>query len=209
MRIDPNDPRLTAYALGELENEDDCVEIEQALQHSEELTRVVAQIRQTADLVMEELQKEPSPGLSREHQQRIERKLGAPVGSYSFKGKWAMIGALSAAACLLLAIVLTPNMLQSRSGTVTMAELRRPEVDPLASQSRDQDQPLVQEPALGVSRYQAVLPEEVSPEVQSETSAVAALAEAPALKNEPNQTTEPESQPATGVSGAVTVGGEL
>ncbi len=42
MRIDPNDPRLTAYALGELENEDDCVEIEQALQHSEELTRVVA-----------------------------------------------------------------------------------------------------------------------------------------------------------------------
>ncbi|MCZ6484441.1 MAG: VWA domain-containing protein, partial [Acidobacteria bacterium] len=209
MRIDPNDPRLTAYALGELENEDDCLEIESALQHSEELTRVVAQIRQTADLVMEELQKEPSPGLSREHQQRIERKLGAPVGSYSFKGKWAMIGALSAAACLLLAIVLTPNMLQSRSGTVTMAELRRPEVDPLASQSRDQDQPLVQEPALGVSRYQAVLPEEVSPEVQSETSAVAALAEAPALKNEPNQTTEPESQPATGVSGAVTVGGEL
>ena len=100
MRIDPNDPRLTAYALGELENEDERVEIEKALQHSEELTRVVAQIRQTADLVMEELHGEPSPGLSREHQQRIESKLGAPVVSFSTKGKWAMIGALSAAACL-------------------------------------------------------------------------------------------------------------
>ncbi len=209
MRIDPSDPRLTAYALGELENEDERLEIEKALQNSEELTRVVAQIRQTADLVMEELQKEPSPGLSREHQQRIERKLGAPVGSFSFKGKWAMIGALSAAACLLLAIVLTPNVLQSRSGTVTVAELRRPEVDPVASQSRDQDQPLAQDAELGESRYQAVLPDEVSPEVENETSDVAALAEVPARVSELNQTTEPESQPASSVSGAVTVGGEL
>ena len=60
-----------------------------------------------------------------------------------------------------------------------------------------------------MSRYQAVLPEEASPEVENETSDVAALAEAPARKSELNETTEPESQPASSVSAAVTVGGEL
>ncbi len=212
MRIDPNDPRLTAYALGELENEDDRLEIEKAVQQSEELTLVVAQIRQTADLVVEELQKEPSPGLSREHQQRIESKLGAPSGSFSFQSKWVKIGGLSAAAGLILAAILTPNMLQSRSGPATMAELRRPEVDSVASQSRDQDQLQAQEPALGVSRYQAALPEEASPEVENEASDLARLEEAPAPMSEPNKVAEPESQPASTVSGAsptVAVGGEL
>jgi len=213
MRIDPNDPRLTAYALGELENEDERVEIEKALQHSEELTLVVAQIRQTADLVMEEMHKEPSPGLSGEHQQRIESKLGAPFSSFFSQRNWGMIGALSAAACLILAIVLTPNLLQSRSGPVTLAELRRPEMDSVASQSRSLDQQLAQNAEqdfeLSVSRYQAVLPEEASPEVKNETSDVAALAEAPARMSEPNKMTGPESQPASSVSAAVTVGGEL
>ena len=209
MRIDPNDPRLTAYALGELENEDDCLEIEKAVQRSEELALVVAQIRQTADWVVEELQKEPSPGLSREHQQRIESKLGTDFGSFSFQSKWLKIGALSAAAGLILAAILTPNMLQSRSGNLTVAELRRSEVDSVASQSRDQDQPLAQEPALDVSRYRSVLPEEASPEVENEISDVDALAEAPVPLSEPNKTTAPESQPASGVSGTVTVGGEL
>ncbi len=69
MSIDPKDPRLTAYALGELVNEDERTEIEKALEDSEELTRVVAQIRQTAALMSEELQKEPSPGLAPKHQQ--------------------------------------------------------------------------------------------------------------------------------------------
>lgn len=57
MNIDPKDPRLTAYALGELESEDERIEIEKALDGSEELTQIVAQIRQTAALMTEELQK--------------------------------------------------------------------------------------------------------------------------------------------------------
>ena len=69
MNIDPKDPRLTAYALGELESEDERIEIEKALDGSEELTQIVTQIRQTAELMTEELQKEPSPvwrqGISR------------------------------------------------------------------------------------------------------------------------------------------------
>ena len=75
MNIDPKDPRLTAYALGELESEDERIEIEKALDGSEELTQIVTQIRQTAELMTEELQKEPSPGLAPRHQQRIESEL--------------------------------------------------------------------------------------------------------------------------------------
>jgi len=146
MNIDPKDPRLTAYALGELESEDERIEIERALDGSEELTQIVTQIRQTAALMTEELQKEPSPGLAPKHQQRIESELQGPVGFFSLNvGKWAFGGALAAAACLIFAAVLTPNLLQSRSGLSTVAELRRPEVDVVSSQSRALDEQLVEE----------------------------------------------------------------
>jgi anti-sigma-K factor RskA len=116
MNIDPKDPRLTAYALGELESEDERIEIEKAVDGSEELTQIVTQIRQTAALMTEELQKEPSPGLAPKHQQRIESELEGPGGFFSLHvGKWAFGGALAAAACLIFAAVLTPNLLQSRS----------------------------------------------------------------------------------------------
>ena len=92
MNIDPKDPRLTAYALGELESEDERIEIEKALDGSEELTQIVAQIGQTAALMTEELQKEPYPGLAPKHQQRIESELQGPVGFFSSsRGKWALV----------------------------------------------------------------------------------------------------------------------
>ena len=130
MNIDPNDPRLTAYALGELEDENERIEIEKALEHSEELRQTVEEMRETAGFLREELLKESSPGLSPQHQQRIESQLRErPTPFFSSTGvKWAMAGGLAAAACVILAIVVTPNLLQSKSSTLTLAELRPPAV---------------------------------------------------------------------------------
>ena len=204
MNIDPKDPRLTAYALGELESEDERIEIEKALDGSEQLTQIVTQIRQTAALMTEELQKEPSPGLAPKHQQRIESELQGPVGFFSSSlNKWAFGGALAAAACLIFAAVLTPNLLQSKSSSShsrTLAELRLPEMDTVSSRSRALDEQLAEQ---ADRRYQE------SPAVQNETAQMVAQEEAPAAASKLTKTTEPESQPAPSAPPAEMVGGEL
>ncbi|MCK5351861.1 hypothetical protein KAJ77_04750, partial [bacterium] len=164
MNIDPKDPRLTAYALGELESEDERIEIEKALDGSEELTQIVTQIRQTAALMSEELQKEPSPSLAPKHRQRIESELREAGGFFSSSlSKWAWGGALAAAACLIFAIILTPNLLQSKSDGNSVAQLRRPEVGTVSSRSRAPDEQLAENADL---RYQE------SPALRNETSEV-------------------------------------
>jgi len=63
MSIDIDDPRLTAYALGELDPPD-REQIEQALAYSPELREEVEQIRQVAALLADELAAEPMPHLT-------------------------------------------------------------------------------------------------------------------------------------------------
>jgi len=59
MIFDANDPRLTAYALGEIDPAERS-EIEQLLADCEEARNYVAEIRQTAQWLAAELQKEPA-----------------------------------------------------------------------------------------------------------------------------------------------------
>ena len=210
MNIDPKDPRLTAYALGELESEDERIEIEKAVDGSEELTQIVAQIRQTAALMTEELQKEPSPGLAPKHQQRIESELEGPGGFFSLHvGKWAFGGALAAAACLIFAAVLTPNLLQSRSDGNAVTQLCRQEIDALSSLSSPSDERLTEEADpntdFGNRRYQD---EQTGALVRNEDSEMVAQMEEPAVASKLRKT-EPESQPAASAPAAGMVGGEL
>ena len=58
MIFDTNDPRLTSYALGEIDPAERS-EIEQLLADCEEARNYVAEIRQTTQWLAEELQKEP------------------------------------------------------------------------------------------------------------------------------------------------------
>ena len=210
MNIDPKDPRLTAYALGELESEDERIEIEKAVDGSEELTQIVAQIRQTAELMTEELQKEPSPGLAPKHQQRIESELEGPGGFFSLHvGKWAFGGALAAAACLIFAAVLTPNLLQSRSDGNAVTQLYRQEIDALSSLSSPSDERLTEEADpntdFGNRRYQD---EQTGALVRNEDSEMVAQMEEPAVASKLRKT-EPESQPVASAPAAGMVGGEL
>src|SRR5262245_44688283 len=60
--LTPDDPRLTAYALGELEGEERAA-VEAALRHDPGLRAMVEEIRQTATSVREALADEPMPSV--------------------------------------------------------------------------------------------------------------------------------------------------
>ena len=73
MKIDPNDARLTAYALGELDKTEQEA-IEHELLHSEAARQAVDEIRATAEVLKKELGNEPRLQLSEAHRSSIERK---------------------------------------------------------------------------------------------------------------------------------------
>jgi Ca-activated chloride channel family protein len=80
MPFDPNDPRLTAYALGELDDAE-RVEIESSLADSEEARLFIEETRATARLLAEHLSREQSPGLAPAQHQLIEKRLHAQAQS--------------------------------------------------------------------------------------------------------------------------------
>jgi Ca-activated chloride channel family protein len=75
MTIDLDDPRLTAYALGELADEGESAEVEAFLSRSEDARRRVEDIRKTASLLRNELAAEPSMELTGVQRERIDRSL--------------------------------------------------------------------------------------------------------------------------------------
>lgn len=81
MTFDPDDPKLTAFALGELD-EADRRAFESLLAQSPEAARFVAEVRETAALLSGTLRKEPMPGLSIVQRLDLDARLGAvPVPS--------------------------------------------------------------------------------------------------------------------------------
>lgn len=73
MSVDPNDPKLTAYALGELDDTERA-EIEAQLKESEATRQTVDEIRKTAALLTRELKAEPAPALSDDQREAIVAK---------------------------------------------------------------------------------------------------------------------------------------
>ncbi len=74
MTFDPDDPRLTAFALGELDDAERS-EVEALVRDHPEARKLVEEVRATAQILTERLRHEPSPGLAPEHHQAIEVKL--------------------------------------------------------------------------------------------------------------------------------------
>ena len=74
MKIDANDPKWTAYALGEITDEKERAEIESILKESAEMRQMVEEIRETAGLLTTELQAEPAFNLTQAQRDRIEAK---------------------------------------------------------------------------------------------------------------------------------------
>jgi Ca-activated chloride channel homolog len=76
MVFDPNDARLTAFALGELEGEERA-EIEALIAEDAEARAFVEGVRETAKELEQELALEPAPALSNEQRERIEAGMRA------------------------------------------------------------------------------------------------------------------------------------
>jgi Ca-activated chloride channel homolog len=107
MTLDLNDPRLTAYALGELD-EYELATVERELLHSESARLAVEEIRQMAGILREELKSEPQPLLHELQKSMIERQLRTRTDSRSriaSRGLY-VTGTLLAAASLCVAIYL-------------------------------------------------------------------------------------------------------
>ena len=89
MIFDTNDPRLTAYALGEIDPSERS-EIEQLLADREEARNYVAEIRQTAQWLAEELQKEPETvsTLAMDNHRLIDQALKSAVLTANSRPWW-------------------------------------------------------------------------------------------------------------------------
>ena len=130
MKLHPNDPKLTDYALGEIQDENERKAIEEFLELSEEARQEVDSIREAAALLTSELQNEPAPLLSQQHHQEIAAK--SRRQSHPFlvlaRSRWGLVGGLAVAACLILAInvsLLNPGQ-EERVGQ--LAQLERPAI---------------------------------------------------------------------------------
>ena len=107
MKLDPNDSRLTAYALGELDETEQAA-VEHELLHSEVARQAVEEIRATAEVLKTELAAEPRLQLSEAQRSSIERKFqsGKDRGLFAPSRALYAAGALLAAASLMLVVYL-------------------------------------------------------------------------------------------------------
>ena len=107
MKVDPNDSRLTAYVLGELD-EAEQEAIEHELLHSEAARQAVEEIRAAAEVLKTELGNEPRLQLSEGQRSTIEQKRQPAKSRGLFRPSRVLYtgGALLAAASLFLVIYL-------------------------------------------------------------------------------------------------------
>ncbi|MCA9252369.1 MAG: von Willebrand factor type A domain-containing protein, partial [Phycisphaerales bacterium] len=75
-----DDPRITAYALGELSDEE-AADFESELSANPEWQETIASVQDTADLLKQALAEEPMVGLTQAHRDRIESKIAETEAS--------------------------------------------------------------------------------------------------------------------------------
>jgi Ca-activated chloride channel family protein len=106
MPYDPNDPRLTAYALGELDPAEHAM-FEAELADAPEAQVDLDEIRATAHLLTEQLRHEPSPGLGANQRLAIEGRLREPT--FVFPRRWLGYAAAAGLLGVSLTFALRPR----------------------------------------------------------------------------------------------------
>jgi Ca-activated chloride channel family protein len=170
MPCDPNDPRLTTYALGELD-EAERSSFEAELADWPDSQHEIEEIRATAQLLTEQLRNEPTLGLANAQREAIEGRLRQPRFAYP-KARWI---AYAAAASLLIATgVLALRAPERRAPEqVAMLERRAKSAD-VAPAGRMDDLAL---------RDQANEARRLAPAVSDAKSGTAVAPEQPATEN--------------------------
>ncbi|PTY08237.1 hypothetical protein DB347_01240 [Opitutaceae bacterium EW11] len=182
-KILPDDPRLTAYALGELDAEESA-EIARAIDGDYEAQAVVDEVRVLAGRLEDVLADEPIEPVSARQHDNPAADLGEDRKVLHFPYAWA--AGLAAAACFAVLLVLRPtsgSRTETSSATVAQARTEAP----IASSSVPAD---TKGSALASTEVKASLPQ-VGPDdspISVETSSpipaarAVASAEQPAIK---------------------------
>ena len=124
MKLLPEDPRLTAYALGEIEDQQERSAIESAVEQSTELQQAVAAIRDMSELLTKGFAAEPIPELSEFEKARM----GQPTATRERSGgsrilSWPVLS--SVAAVLIVAFVVLPQRSALKEDFAYQAEPRK------------------------------------------------------------------------------------
>lgn len=102
MKLDLEDPRLTAYALGELD-ERERSELEGRISESPEACELVGEIRETAALLHDELRSESTLQLTKARRERIEDRLTRKPW-WVIPRRWKLAASLAAVALIALLV---------------------------------------------------------------------------------------------------------
>jgi Ca-activated chloride channel family protein len=137
MKIDANDPKWTAYALGEITDENERAEIEKALRDSPEMLQLVDEIRETAGLLKRELRDEPAIPLTEAQRKRIESKANTGSDWFGLRPAWVL--AAAAAAVLMISVVTVRHMRQADTLTSGDQLALVVPMEPALSELRRQD----------------------------------------------------------------------
>src|SRR5262245_16302079 len=131
MKIDPDDPILTAYALGELD-EAEREAVEARLEQSPEARRAAQEILQTANLLTQELANEPPVRLTPEQRELIEASsdpVPANAVPPAFWRRPTVAWGFAAAACVALGIFLLPQRFaKTKTSLAAHYGLTQPEI---------------------------------------------------------------------------------
>lgn len=157
-RIDPNDPRLTAYALGEMD-EAERAEFEKLLEESEEDLSLIAEYRNLAEVLSQELASEPHPVLTPEQRgvivQRLANSNGKPTSGFTgwpwFFRPYQLAGALATCLVLGLGLLFLQSNAPAPRNQAKVETLRRMEVAKGASTTVEEIQ--------GISNLQSEPPQ--------------------------------------------------
>ncbi|MEM7789939.1 MAG: von Willebrand factor type A domain-containing protein [Verrucomicrobiota bacterium] len=107
MKILVDDPRLTAYALGEIEDDAERAEIEQAIAESPELQQVVEETKKLSTILSEGFAQEPTPELSEFEKAKLETKVEKKKPALALLISWPVVTGI--AAVFVMALVLIPG----------------------------------------------------------------------------------------------------
>jgi Ca-activated chloride channel family protein len=124
MKIDRNDPRLTAYALGELDPEERAA-IESELARNPGLQQELEEIRRTAELVSSALAAEPTSLLAETQVQEIIAKAEESKRARPLLRTIVLLGSLPAAACITLLFFLAGPEMDQTSQVDRLASLHQ------------------------------------------------------------------------------------
>jgi len=203
MTMDANDPRWTAYALGEIKDEQERAELESILKESPELRQLVEEARNTGELLRQELRAEPAIDLTRAQRILIEDKVASRKRWFGLRPAWVM-GAAAAVVLVSILAVRELNQVQPAPqktrvadaipkeplpGSIRTSELKQPAIRGYENQGGYRNQKAVQGARPDSSTHPAVegdskpeTPAQAAPEQPEAPSAPRPVAQSAALE---------------------------